>query len=468
MTIQTNQTNQEVQLEAVMATITKDVVRQLPTLIQEVVELTLSENWDDIISAVNAGAPTVSTTVQSQSVETLQAIIEGRDKVIAVAQDMMNAREATIKELKNDLRVATNRIAKLELKASLRLAEEIEEAPEAPTVHVEEPVSVEDTVEEQTLVPAETIVTQSPEELEEDPFAGLTLVEDEEEANPFAEAQDESTVEGKERDLPDCFYEDEDNSFGPVPEAPPEEEEVLAPASTPAPVLSDLPPAVSITVPAGIVKNGVTTVTYDVHGVQVGMMQKNAVIRTHANGNVRKMAFQLNDVMAKGNSRNKPTTQEAVNEQFKGKLYTQLIREWGLEIAAVNNMDTIKGDAGAALLISELCNQYGELKSPTLRFRNDAERQATAETFRSIKENAGTRAHCIALVDSYKDVLCLNPAHFVTEKQLSDAERVEAGYALLYARIKLTWENVTTKPTCVFPEVKKTVVQKGVAAGTAN
>jgi hypothetical protein len=51
---------------------------------------------------------------------------------------------------------------------------------------------------------------------------------------------------------------------------------------------------------------------------------------------------------------------------------------------------------------------------------------------------------------------------FVGTKKLDKENTLKAGYALLRARMDLTWANATGKKTvCVFPEVKKFNIKKG-------
>jgi hypothetical protein len=95
------------------------------------------------------------------------------------------------------------------------------------------------------------------------------------------------------------------------------------------------------------------------------------------------------------------------------------------------------------------------LVSPVLRSRNEEEKKAAEKLFNQLESNRG-------LVDDYKNDFALDPMMFVGTKKLDKENTFKAGYALLRARMDLTWKNATGKKTvCVFPEVTKFNIKKG-------
>ena len=308
------------------------------------------------------------------------------------------------------------------------------------------------------------------EEIELDPFAGMVDDEDEEEEevpvqNIFANAP----MEEEEEQAPiteEPMYTDADvppatDSTFVIPDIP-EDMTIEAPVVNTEIDILDIPSGTSSK------KKDTTKVsTYNVFGSTVDLIHTSYFIKGHNSAPVKRHAFKINNIMKQRSA--KAETQEQIDAKFEGKLYTQLGREWALEIAAANGIESIKGDSGAAVLISELYNGYKNIKAPALRPRDEEERQAMAKIYNAMVGNEKTRQSVIAKVDSYKKLLVFNPASYQSNKELSKADRELAGYALLFSRIRLAWDNVQDSNTvCVFPEIKKSSDSKEVNAGTAN
>lgn len=280
--------------------------------------------------------------------------------------------------------------------------------------------------------------------------------EEEEEDNPFA----------------NLSYEDDviDDGGFVMPsdlDAPPaEEEEELAPmelvksdglevAEKEVPAMPDFTPDAPMAKQETLKKGEVKVSTYDVLGKEVSWVHHPARINSHKEHLVRKFAMGLNNIMKEGNARNKARNEKEAEVMAQGKFYSQMVREWGLEIAAANGIETIVGDAGAAMLIGEVF--HGFLKAPKLQPRNEQERKALAK----IMENPSQIEGFIPMVKNHATSLALNPETFAGTEDMTNEDCKLHGTALLYIRMQSTWANAVGENTvCVFNEVKKENVMK--------
>lgn len=450
-------------LEMISTEIGKTVFNSMKPFFVEAVELEFSNRWEDIFAAV----------LEANPVETKLARIEGAYRDLSVLYN--NERDH-------------NRALTLEVGKLRKLVQSLQGSPEC----TEEPVSAFDTAGDitvDTVVHAEPASIEEEEEghvdeadtafsmsidLEEDALPeSLTLIQsdvvisEEEDEDPFAhlDSEEEVVVDedpfNKHSSLAplDGFL---DSDVPPVPEFEGNQELSMTPEpkTAPAPgIPMESPVTASAPLVSPLKKDETKMVTYQVFDKEVNFIQDNARINDVKNGSVRRMAMQLHNVMMQKNDRYKPTEEQ----KQMGKFYTQMIREWGLEIAAANNIETIKGDDGAAILIAELFYSLHDEKEnlihPALRFRNEEERKAAADSFYGLN-NADTRPTYMALVDAHKGALALDPIYYVGAQTLNQTKTLQAGYALLHARMSLTWGNATGKTECVFAEVRETIVKK--------
>lgn len=450
-------------LEDIQVKIAQGVIKGITPYVEEAVVMGISEHWEDIFKAVLAANPAPSVVSNDKLVTDLHARVQELEAMlIGTVCELPQGPVETSKE--EDL-------SKVE-EATANALKQVQERPMSMMDEVKEPMTKEEEslftdgenedlfesiLHEDTLLDEDQApVVQEPVVIDDasNPFAGIDvsdlgddLVENEPQSNVFADAG-ESLESAEDTSL-----------FSSAPELPEEPEAPALPMGSDTPVST---PAMPMGVSLG--KNAVTVAVYNVMGKEVEMVRENASIKNSTTGHVRSDAFKLHNLMLKGSPKIKPVTQEEVNSHFEGKLYTQLIREWGLEIAAANNIKTLYGDAGAGILIAKLANEDGNIIAPPLRVRNEEERTATESAFRSMRSDEATRKQVIAFVNSYKNTLVWNPANFTGNRELSNEERIYFGYALLYARLKLAWANVTGKPVCVFPEVKKYQLSKEVVS----
>lgn len=486
-------------MEQIQVELARDIFKGVRGHIEEAITMAIGERWEDIFRAVIAAQPAPAVVSNDKLIEDLeaelavlreenfqlQASIIGMScklphcpvkameaaGVLTVDEELSVVQQATEEALAV---IATMEPQKSLMEEAMEPMSEIEESfwePQEDELLNNNPN--EDLENEMSLLPDEededpfagAVVISEPEQEEEEevfnPFAGATVI-DEEEVHDALVGDEEFNHFTSSDDVESFVPEFSDSDMPPVPDFEAEEESKPA-VETKAPSIPTQSP-INTSIPAvnPLGKNDTTMVTYDVFGKEVTMIQKNAMIKSVKNGHVRKMAFQLNDVMAKGNSRYKGDE----SEKQMGKFYTQMIREWALEIAAANNIEQIKGDSGAAILIAELFysmhTENQNLYSPQLRARNEAERLKAIDSYRMLNADA-TRQACLDLVNVHKGPLALDPMMFVGDKADTKEKIAQAGYALLHARMSLTWENAMGKTACVFPEVKKDVLKGGVS-----
>jgi hypothetical protein len=195
-------------------------------------------------------------------------------------------------------------------------------------------------------------------------------------------------------------------------------------------------------------------VTYNVNGVAVPFLQENAYIKNITqSGEIKSKAMEYNNIMKQMNAKQGFSEEQ----QSFGRFYTQMIREYALEIAAANGVtEPVKGDSGCAVLVAEVAR--GHKKQPALTFRNDAERAEVANVYRDMVKNPANVAGYEDIVKSYAASLPLSIDAFVGDKDATVEERRMTGIALLYVRLTSTWNRTATKGKRIanaFPEVKK-------------
>lgn len=308
-----------------------------------------------------------------------------------------------------------------------------------------EEVFPEDKEEEQgevLVAPAQEdeIIPSDEEEEEDNPFANLSYEEDVIDDGGFVMPSDLDAPPAEEEEEMPMEIIKSDSLEVAEPEVP------AMPDFTP-----DAPMAKQETLKKGEVKVS----TYDVLGKEVSWIHHPARINSHKEHLVRKFAMGLNNIMKEGNARNKARNAKEAEVMSLGKFYSQMVREWGMEIAAANNIQTIVGDAGAAMLIGEVF--HGFLKAPKLQPRNEQERKALAK----VMENPSQIEGFIPMVKNHATSLALNPETFAGTEDMTNEDCKLYGTALLYIRMQSTWANAVGENTvCVFNEVKKENVMK--------
>lgn len=306
-----------------------------------------------------------------------------------------------------------------------------------------EEVFPEDKEEEVLVAPAQEdeIIPSDEEEEEDNPFANLSYEED--------VIDDGGFVMPSDLDAPPAEEEEEEV---PMEIIKTESLEVTEPE---VPAMPDFTPDAPMAKQETLKKGEVKVSTYDVLGKEVSWVHHPARINSHKEHLVRKFAMGLNNIMKEGNARNKARNAKEAEVMSLGKFYSQMVREWGMEIAAANNIQTIVGDAGAAMLIGEVF--HGFLKAPKLQPRNEQERKALAK----IMENPSQIEGFIPMVKNHATSLALNPETFAGTEDMTNEDCKLHGTALLYIRMQSTWANAVGENTvCVFNEVKKENVMK--------
>lgn len=306
-----------------------------------------------------------------------------------------------------------------------------------------EEVFPEDKEEEVLVAPAQEdeIIPSDEEEEEDNPFANLSYEED--------VIDDGGFVMPSDLDAPPAEEEEEEV---PMEIIKTESLEVTEPE---VPAMPDFTPDAPMAKQETLKKGEVKVSTYDVLGKEVSWVHHPARINSHKEHLVRKFAMGLNNIMKEGNARNKARNAKEAEVMSLGKFYSQMVREWGMEIAAANNIQTIVGDAGAAMLIGEVF--HGFLKAPKLQPRNEQERKALAK----VMENPSQIEGFIPMVKNHATSLALNPETFAGTEDMTNEDCKLHGTALLYIRMQSTWANAVGENTvCVFNEVKKENVMK--------
>jgi hypothetical protein len=445
-------------LEGIITEVAKGVMTGLNEFVIEAVEMGIGERWNDIIDAV------VETNAPSNEDKLITRIKELEEALVGtscvVIQAPVVASEPVVEPTVDEFVKTVVEEAMSSSVPSMMDEMDKEETEEEKALWADFDAHNDDLLPEDKL-PMEFLEEEEPVIEEEDtfdPFAEFNLdaVSDEEVHDSLTGAEEfdpfNTNTEEDEDELFVSEFSDEDIPAIPAFE---EEEDMVIKEK-----VMDIPaqaPAMPLVNPLG--KGDAKMVTYQVFDKEVSMLQSNARIKDVADGRIRRMAFDLNTIMAAGNAKSRKSPEE----KMMGKFYTQMIREWGLEIAAANNIATIKGDAGAAILIAELfysLQTNGKLVSPALRFRNDGEREKAAVAYRGM-QNPATRSHYMTLVDTYKASFAMEPALFAGDKAQTREQQLQAGYALLHARMSTTWENAAGKTVCVFPEVNNATVKGG-------
>lgn len=303
------------------------------------------------------------------------------------------------------------------------------------TVPVQEPVIVHDEVGD--LEDEEDVQSEAPSEPVEastqsvDPFANVPVKETaqpKEEAttmptgNPFATAEKK---EEKGVEMPS------NNPFASVP------------VKEEAPAIQTIQIADAKPQTRRKAKRGeVDSKTFNVMGREVTYIKKSMVLNTIQNEELQKKAKAFNKKFIVPAALKTSTDVNDKALLHNKNLMIQFLRDYAMEIAAVNGIPYVLGDAGAAYLVTAV--SMGLLAQPQLVARNDEERSLLVGNYQKGAVDGNHLNMMFSTIKPFINMFGINIRNVVTNREVSDNEAAILGTALVFSRLAIADANVST------------------------
>jgi len=298
------------------------------------------------------------------------------------------------------------------------------------TVPMQEPVMVHDELDDIDSEGSSESVEESTQSI--DPFANVPVKEttqQEEEAttmpqgNPFANVP---VKEDKGVEVPT------NNPFASVPV---KEEEAPAIQTI---TLADAKPQHKKKAGRG----EVGTIVYNVLGSQVTYVKKSMVLNTIKNEELAQNTKAFNKLFVIPKEMKNSEVKEHKAIVHHKKLMTQFLRDYAMEIAAMNRIPYVLGDAGAAYLVTG--TRMNMLNQPRLVARNDEERNLVVANYQKGSVDGAHLNMMFQTIKPFIDMFGINIRNVVTSRDVSDNEAAILGTAIIFSRLAIADANVST------------------------
>lgn len=186
----------------------------------------------------------------------------------------------------------------------------------------------------------------------------------------------------------------------------------------------------------------VETIVYNVMGRQVTYIKKSMVLNTIQNEELQNKTKAFNKLfIIPAALKNSTDVNDKAVLQNK-KLMTQFLRDYAMEIAAVNGIPYVLGDAGAAYLVTAV--SMGLLAQPQLVARNDEERSLLVGNYQKGSVDGNHLNMMFATIKPFIDMFGINIRNVVTNREVNDNVAAILGTALMFSRLAIADANVST------------------------